>query len=237
MYFVQIRAWDLGESPGYTQIAMNTPSRAAVIEMFPGPLPDKRLARAGTGLSWVLVFGSCLICLSGCATYRFDIVNPPDLPRPIGHDQDTVLNVNAMEYRFRAVEDRLVARIYNRGRETVRLLGDQSTVVDPEGQSHPLRGTPLPPGSFMKVVLPPALHVEPTGPSIGFGFGYSSGYGGPGRGSGMGIYDPASGATTYSDGQATWEWPANKSARLILVFQIGNGRAFTQEWAFAKRKE
>jgi hypothetical protein len=48
-------------------------------------------------------------------------------------------------------------------------------VVDPGGQSHPLRSATIESHSFVKLILPPVpVYVDPYGPSIGIGFGTST---------------------------------------------------------------
>lgn len=178
-----------------------------------------------------------LLCAAGCTTYEYNIVQPPDLRRQIGHDRDVVLNAGPLKYRMRAVEDRLVVRIYNVSRDTLRLLGDQSAIITPDGQSLPMRGRMLPAGSYMKLILPPMPKVEPRGGfQIGLGFGVASGYAGPELG---GYYGPAwdqpQYVAVYDD--PPWQWPVNQDVRVILAYQGAGQNTVTQEWVFRKVKK
>src|SRR5260221_5868452 len=90
----------------------------------------------------------------GCAHYEYDIVNPPQLQQHIG-EREVVVRVEPLEYRFMAYEDHLIAHIFNPSGDVIQFLGEQSTIVDPSGQRHPLRGQRIPPNTHMKLVLPP----------------------------------------------------------------------------------
>src|SRR5881394_1297012 len=86
-----------------------------------------------------------LILMTGCARYEFDLVQPQDLARHIGSQSDETVRVDPLEYRMRAVENRLVVRIFNPTTDPITLAGDKSYVVDPAGQSHPLRAQTIAP--------------------------------------------------------------------------------------------
>jgi hypothetical protein len=187
------------------------------------------------------IFVVSLLALTGCATYEYDIVQPPGVRRHIGHDQDTVIASPPVEYRMRAVEDRLVVRMFNRSNQGLRLVPEQSSVVDPSGQAHPVRGAHLPPGSYTKLVLPPVPHWVPTSPRYGFGMGYGTGfYRGPLLDDEWGYYEPwwdePQYMAVYEPGESPWNWPADSDVRLVLTFQRGNEGPFTQEWTIRKRR-
>jgi hypothetical protein len=112
------------------------------------------------------------LLLAGCTHYEFDIIHPPQLTQHVGTKSDAIATLDPLEYRFRSYEDHLIIRVFNPTDEPIKLLGDQSAVVDPEGQSHPLRSATIESHSFVKLILPPApIIVEPTGPRIGIGLG------------------------------------------------------------------
>jgi hypothetical protein len=95
------------------------------------------------------------------------------LTRHIGRNVDQAVEIEPLTYRFRSVDNRLVIRVYNNTDDTIELLGDRSTVVDPNGQSHPLRSQSIAPRAFIKVVLPPPRPVVyDRGPTFGVGVGY-----------------------------------------------------------------
>lgn len=185
---------------------------------------------------WRAIFVASLLACCGCATYEYDIVQPPEFRRHIGHDKDTVVDVPPVEYRMIAVEDRLSVRVYNRSDQALRLVGERSSVVDPSGQAHPVRGANLPPGSYTNLVLPPMPHWVPAGPAYGFG-GY---YRGPMLYDGWGYYEPwwdePPYVMAYAPGESPWEWPPDSDVRLVLVFQRGNEQPFTRQWTIRKRE-
>jgi len=182
-----------------------------------------------------------LACLAGgCAHYEFKITSPPDMRRHVGTKEEVILRLDPLEYRMISFEDHLVIRIYNRSSATIQFLGEQSTVVDPSGQSHPLRGLAIPTGSFMKLVLPPMPHyLGASGPYIGVGMGVGYVYGGEWR-DGLGFDNPMWTEPRYvavdEPGGVTWRWEGETDVRLLLSFQAGNEKPFTQEWVFHRKK-
>jgi hypothetical protein len=198
-----------------------------------------------------------LLCLgTGCAHYEYNLVRPPELTRHIGTETDEVFTVDPLQYRLRTVDNRLVVRIYNTTDDPVELLGTRSTVVDPDGQSHPLRGQTIAAGSFIKLIFPPIPpRIYDYGPTFGIGVGYGyhtavypyharPGYHfHPAYGPPYGPYwhDPAlygprylavveGGDTTY------WDWKgADGEMRLLLAFQR-QGKEFRQEFVFRRQK-
>jgi hypothetical protein len=136
-----------------------------------------------------------------------------------------------------AYEDHLVIQAHNLTDQNLLLLAEQSTVVDPSGQSHPLplRNQTILPHSFAKLVLPPVRpQLVPTGPAINIGFGatYGSAYphyhGGHFHGYGYGFgygyapywYDPPRYYAIYGGDDASlyWTWPDGGQVRLVLVY-------------------
>jgi len=121
----------------------------------------------------------CLLCLlatcaGGCATYEYNLVQPAELARHIGSKADETVTVDPLQYRLRTVDNRLVMRIFNPTEDPIELVGARSTVVDPSGQSHPLRGQTIAPNSFMKLIFPPRrpqVYYPSAGPTFGVGVG------------------------------------------------------------------
>lgn len=188
----------------------------------------------------VIVFGLMgAVGAGGCAHAEFDIVRPPDLARHVGARDFVPVPVDPIEYRMIAYEDHLVIQAHNRSDEPIQLLADQSTVVDPNGQSHPLaaRNQTILPGSFAKLVLPPVrTQVVPTGPTIGIGFGtvigsgrrYRHGYYRSAFAYGYDpyFYDYPRYYTVYGgdDANLFWGWPDGGEVRLV-VFYLRNPMA------------
>ena len=112
------------------------------------------------------------LLMTGCARYEYQVVEPAQFAGHIGSKADYVVKLDPLEYRFRSVSSRLVIQIHNPTDQNIQLRGSESYVVDPNGQSHPLRSLAIAPNSFGKIIVPPPRPVVyDTGPSIGFGVG------------------------------------------------------------------
>lgn len=178
-----------------------------------------------------LILPLALFCANGCATYEFDIVGPPEFKQHIGHEKEVVIEAQPVQYKLIAAEDRLVVQILNTGSDPLSVVGDQSTLIDPEGKKHGIPATTLAPGSQMKLILPPTPHLEPapgraySGPSWADGLGYSDT-----------TTDQAQFVTSYHPGEVPFDWPADSEVRMLLTFQRGQDKPFTQEWVYRKQK-
>src|SRR5579864_7156298 len=224
-------------------MASPRPPRVPASPCLPVPLPSPCLPvpLSPCPVLTSAVFAIALALLSGCAHYEYDLVRPADLAQHIGADYDVIVRLPPLEYRLRTVDDYLVMRIFNSTNDRIRLLGEQSVAVDPQGQSHPLRSRMIAPRSFIKLILPPPPpQVGPVGPSFGFGFGF-----GPRWGYGVGLYDPLYdpywGYPRYyapPDAAAPyyWTWSDQGDARLELTFQSGGQKPFAQRFLFHRRR-
>lgn len=176
-----------------------------------------------------------LTLLSGCATYEFDITHPPEFSRHISRKADESFTRDDLDYRLRAVEGRLVVRIYNTADNDVRILGARSTLVDPHLQSRPIRSQTIAPGAFVKLILPPlAPQLRPSGPSITIGGGISSG-GGSGIGLGTGFHDGPDYYEVDDNSGFYWEWDGASDVRLTLTFERA-AQIFTHTFAISRVK-
>jgi len=171
-----------------------------------------------------------LLGVGGCASTSFDIVDPPELTRRVTSDSDTLVELKPLAYRFRVVEDRLVARIYNPGDQPVSILGPESYVVDPQGQSHVAASQTIPPGAFVKLILPPLPPDRtPSGPSLSFEVSSS----------GLTMDNPQPQLERPGVGGAvvdTWSWPADGTVRLNFRYRIGNKEPFTHSFSIRRHK-
>ncbi len=190
------------------------------------------------------MFRLSLLCimalgLTGCATYEFQIVQPPNLAQHIGSKQESNLNVNDLVYHMQAVEGRLVLRIENPGNDAIELVAAKSYVVNPANQSRPLRGQSIAPKSYMKLILPPMRPVYRAQPSIGIGFGIGAGrfHHGPFYDGYAGdFYDEPVYLEQVSDGETVyWDWNNESSIRLHLAFQRRD-QSFENEWVIKRQK-
>lgn len=185
-----------------------------------------------------------LSLLSGCAHYEFDLTDPPDLARHIGSKSDEIVRVDPLEYRLRAYENRLVMSIFNPTPDPITLMGDRSYVVDPAGQSHPLRSQTIAPNTYVRLILPPMRpgYYE-SGPTIGFGLGvgFSSirahRYGYRAVGYDPFFYDEPRYYTYYDESDNTyWTWEGQTPIRLHLAYQRAAQNAFAHDFTFHRRK-
>ena len=109
--------------------------------------------RVHVSLSSLLVM--VLTFAGGCVRYEYDIVPPPTCRAMSGPTATPSLASRRSNTACGAVDNYLVMRIFNLTREPVTLLGDQSFAVDPHGQSHPLQGQTIAPGTYIKLIFPP----------------------------------------------------------------------------------
>jgi hypothetical protein len=186
---------------------------------------------------------AALFVLSGCAQYEYDLIAPAELSRHIGPKDDQIVRRDPLEYRLRAVEDRLVMSIFNSTDDPITLLGDHSYVVAPSGQSHPLRSQTIAPHTFIKLILPPMRpFYQESGPTFGIGIGLSSGYGYRG----LRNYDPFDNDfydyaspryfSYYDPGDVSyWNWEGESDARMHFVFERDK-ETFSQEFTFHRKK-
>jgi hypothetical protein len=178
-----------------------------------------------------------VVCLSaGCAHYEYDIVEPPELRQHVGANADVVFSRTPLVYRMRSYENHLVIQIQNPTPQPIQLLGGQSYVVDPQGQSHPLAMVTIAPQAFIKLILPPVPpEPVPTGPSIGFGF----------------VVDASQSPTTYpltrpewvrpvfavtDIANDYWSWEGETDVRASFTFRQGGQPPFTHAFVFHRRK-
>ena len=153
-----------------------------------------------------------------------------------------------LRYAFRVKENRLVARVFNPTDGSIRLIGDRSVAVDPDGQSHPLQGQTIAPGSYAQLILPPPRpRVRGFGPRLGVGLGvgvpigyrggarryrYADPYFGGGLGGG-GYRD----YTVYDEGDSYyWSWKGETVARFTFAYEGEGGDTFAHSFVVARRK-
>lgn len=176
----------------------------------------------------------------GCARYEYDLVQPTQFAQHVGGNADAVVSQNPLIYRMRSYENHLVVQVQNPTGQPVQLLGGRSFVVDPQGQSHPLRTETIAPQSFIKLILPPIPpEVAPSGPVIGFGIGVGAAY------HVRPAWDDPFGETPFDrprylavDDTDTsyWTWDGETDVRLSLTFAVENQPPFTQAFVFHRRR-
>lgn len=183
------------------------------------------------------------VVVTGCTRYRYVVVEPPDIAGVVPDKDDLVYETESAEYRLRAVSDRLVVRVFNRSSLPLVLVGEASSLVDPQGQSRPVLGQTIEPGSFAKWILPPPLPtIERTGPNFYFGVGYRYGHAGPRRADADGVW-PVDGEAiaprylrVYDESNPyLWTWPGEGTVRLRLAFER-DGRRTEYRLVIARQK-
>jgi hypothetical protein len=179
-----------------------------------------------------------LFC-TGCATYEYDLLKPEQFATHIGRKQEVKVALDPFEYHFLAYENHLIVRIFNPTDEPIQLVGAQSAAIDPKGESHPLRTQTIPPGTFVKLILPPPRPtVYDPNPRMGFGIGVFGAAGHPGYWDpyASGFYDEPRYYTVYDTADNSyWNWEGETTARLLLTYQRGE-KTFHDEFTFARRK-
>ena len=122
----------------------------------------------------VLLMGSALV--TGCQTYQYRVVQPPGVTQPVA-DQPVPISYPPLEYSLMRHHDRLEMRINNPTDDRVVLLGNRSSVVDPHGQSHPLRSLVIAAHSQGGMLLPPEpmTVTTTTTPTPGWAWGWGWG--------------------------------------------------------------
>ncbi len=173
---------------------------------------------------------ACLLA-AGCARYEYAIIQPPELEQHVGREE-TVIDQPPLYYRLVSYENRLVMHIANASDQPVRLIGDRSWIVTPDGESRPLISQTIAPQSHIKFILPPIpVRAVRTGPSIGIGFGVSSG----GVGTGAGVGMPLRSQTYIREEDTSWDWDADTDVRMHLEFEH-NGETLTRDFTFLRKK-
>ncbi len=199
------------------------------------------LAAATSSLLRLLFLAAGLVLVAGisggCATYEYDVIRPPEVGH-IGQKEwkSVTLDDAAVEYRLRSANNHLVMDVFNRADdETLKLIGDDSAAVDPKGESHPFKSRTIPPGSYIRLILPPPPPtIRRSGPTFGFGVGvgtlgsrYRRSEFGYGRVYDDDFYDPGPtyyAVYDYSD-STLWQWEGDRTdVKLILIFERGKER-------------
>lgn len=193
-----------------------------------------------------------LCCLCGCARYEFEVLEPPEFATRVGRSTETTADIRRepLDYHMRSYEGRLVMNIFNTTEEPIELLGDESYVVDPEGESHALsRAAVIAPDAYIKLILPPLRPYYPREPRLGFGIGIGVShydfhrhrhfhrYRGPRfrHFFDPDMLDPA--RTHFSINQPLsyfWDWDGEGTIRLRLVYQLENGETFNHEFVIRR---
>jgi hypothetical protein len=167
-----------------------------------------------------------LIC-SGCETIEFD-ATPQGGGQSVRvtNDQDVQISLPPLQYRMRADEGHLIVWIENPTNVAVELVGDNSAVIDPQGDAHPLLDQMILPGAWIKAVFPP-VYEGPPPPAGNPSANPINPYDRPGF-----ISVPDASQSEQSR-DATWQWDDELEIQLNLVFQRGQ-QQFQQQFSFRR---
>jgi hypothetical protein len=185
------------------------------------------------------------LACTGCTRYEYDITHPPDLATHIAKDEAVVAR-EPFQYRMKVVDNHLVMLIDNRTDDAFQLLGEQSSVVDPNGQSHPLRPMAIAPHSYGKLIFPPVepRYYYPSGPVFGVGVGTvvthhhhdHRRYLLDERLFDEDEQDEPAYLMVVDDNAVYWDWRGEGEIRLTIQYQRANDKPFTHDWVIGRRK-
>lgn len=191
--------------------------------------------------SWLLfpILSLCTLA-SGCAQYQYELSQPSDLARPIGSRAPVEVSVDPLTYELQTADNHLVMQVHNDTAEPVKLVGEDSYVVDPDGESHPLQTSTIAAHSVAKLILPPQQIIErERAPVFGFGFGVGfSSRSAVRRGYWNSALDTIDEPRYYAvddGGNRFWEWNGEGSIRMRLTYERGEKR-WHHEFQFARHK-
>ena len=205
-----------------------------------------------------LWLASLLLVVSGCAHYRYYVVEPDRFAQPVPANAVSTVDYDPLEYRFSERDHRLVVGIRNPTDGMIRFLANRSYVVDPEGQSRSLQvgNASIAPRSFISLFLPPEIPVAYPSPAFGMGMGFGYGYG-YGYGLGypyggypwryghgydpfyyqrFGLYAPFDYEPSFRVQKVpVWKWKTGTVA-LRLFYQREKGGVFDHQFVFDRQK-
>lgn len=186
-------------------------------------------------LKTLFLFAALVLCLTACRSYVYRVVQPQGIAQPV-MDQPVEFQYAPLEYRLTRYHNRLAMRIANPTEDQIVLVGNRSSVVAPDGESHPVRGRAIGPHSFTRMFLPSYPLRYPYPDYVGWGWGWGYGWGpydpfwGPFYGTSFFAPPPLSYyeiMTPYD-----WDWKTG-SARLRLTYERA-GTNFEQTLEFVR---
>jgi hypothetical protein len=173
--------------------------------------------------------------LQGCAKYEIRLVEPAEFAQTL-RSEEIAFSRPPIDYRANDLKGRMGFRMLNPGDEPIALLGDKSYVVDPRGESHPLKNVTIAPRSFVAMSVPPIERVYRGGSGFGLGVGVGSFSDGGFVGGSVG-HDLYDGPSSYSDLYATvrvWPWETGE-VRMHVTYQRGQ-ETIEHDFVFTRQK-
>lgn len=171
------------------------------------------------------------LSLCGCVSYQYRLVEPKGVTQPIS-EQAAIVSYAPLEYHLSKYHDRLLMEITNPTDEQITLRGERSSVVDPAGESHPLRGQVLAPRSFGRLLLPPQPLTVAYPDYWGWGpyWGPYSPYWGPY----YGWYGPP--PMSYAEFRTAYDWTWKKGLIRLRLTYDRKGTTFEHYFEIAREE-
>ncbi len=167
---------------------------------------------------------------SGCKTYIYQVVRPPGVAQPIA-GQSVTIQYDPLEYRLVRHHNQLNLHIDNPTDDRITLLGNRSYVIDPRGESHPMRSLVIGPHSFSSMLVPPEPITITT-------YGWGGGWGwGPYPTVDPFFFDFYPPPVYYTQVRTPYDWDWNTgNARIHLMYER-NRKTFEQEFEITREQE
>ncbi|MDB6123672.1 MAG: hypothetical protein JWQ71_2665 [Pedosphaera sp.] len=178
------------------------------------------------------IFLLSILAVSGCKTYDYRVVEPANLAQRITK-QPVTLHYDPLEYRMARSGGFLAMNIVNPTDDRIVLRGNRSYVIDPQGETHPIRDRVIGPHSFTRMSVPPVpLRYQTMGPywgwGVGMGYPFSPFYGA--------FYNDFYYGPDYINYEVTtqydWEWKTGP-ARLRLAYDR-DGKSFDHNFVIIR---
>ncbi|MGD0464506.1 MAG: hypothetical protein ABSB74_18630 [Tepidisphaeraceae bacterium] len=173
--------------------------------------------------------------LAGCAAYEFDVNREgSSTPVHVATSDEARLLDDPLQYRMRAAEGHLVMWIDNPTSDSIELLGNKSSVTDPDGVDHPLRGKTIAPRSSIREILPPMEsppeQATPNPPPPLNPYERSGFIPVPG------VDQPDSSEADSQQSRYSWQWDDESEIRIHLTF-VQDGRQFERRFTIHRVKK
>jgi hypothetical protein len=180
----------------------------------------------------ILSLLAVLITASGCRSFEYRFIAPAGNAGVVA-GQPVPLHYDLLDYELQRRHGRLAMKILNPTKERIVLNGEKSYVIDPKGESHPLVGSAIGPGSYLDILFPPKTA---TGQVIGGtgGWAWAPGYRGGFAGSEPLYYGPP--VTTYQIWTAyDWNWQTG-TARIRLSYEQ-DGKTYEHNFEIVRERK
>lgn len=181
-------------------------------------------------LRWAVFIALACCPLAGCSQSQYLVVEPEPFARTVGLEH-TFIARPPLDYQLFTENGRLRVRAVNNTDSPIKILGEESWLVDPTGQSHSLRNQSIPAGSFVAWTMPPRRpRVGGAGIGVGVGGGSDGAFGGIGVGRHWHDSEPYMG----TDDPPYYDWTTG-DVRLHLAIERA-GERHDQEFVFRRQK-